>query len=163
LAVWTTGGKRVFDSGDAFERITAQAVPAYFNTAEDENEFDAQSDGRGPEPEHLTVGRIGRHTYAFIGFERIGGIIVYEVTDPRTPRFVQYINNRNFALDPRTECPEKGEPMTPRCVQVGDLEPEGFVFIREQESPIGVPLLAAIHELSDSTTLYRVDRIGRAR
>jgi hypothetical protein len=161
LAVWTTEGKLVFDSGNDFEQITARAVPAWFNTGEDENKLDSRSDDRGPEPEHLTVGRIGRHTYAFIGFERIGGIIVYEVTNPRTPRFVQYINNRNFALDPKTECPEKEQPMTPRCIQVGDLEPEGFVFISRRESPIGVPLLAVIHELSDSTTLYRIDRIRR--
>jgi hypothetical protein len=162
LAVWTTEGKLVFDSGNAFERITAKAVPGYFNTAEDENKLDSRSDDRGPEPEHLTIGHVGRHTYAFIGFERIGGIIVYEVTNPRTPRFVQYINNRNFALDPKTECPEQGQPITPRCIRVGDLEPEGFVFIPRRDSPIGVPLLAAIHELSDSTTLYRIDRIRRA-
>jgi hypothetical protein len=158
FALWTTTGELLFDSGDVFERVTAKAVPAYFNTEENENRLDARSDDRGPEPERLVVGRIGRRTFAFIGFERIGGIIVYDLTNPRRPRFVQYINNRNFALDPEAKCPEEGQPMTPRCARVGDLEPEGMAFIPGHDSPIGVPLLAVSHELSDSTTLYRIDR-----
>jgi 2',3'-cyclic-nucleotide 2'-phosphodiesterase/3'-nucleotidase/5'-nucleotidase len=31
FAVWTTAGQPLFDSGDAFERITARAVPTFFN------------------------------------------------------------------------------------------------------------------------------------
>jgi hypothetical protein len=159
FAVWTRDAKLLFDSGDDFERITARNIPEWFNTEEDINMLDARSDDRGPEVEQLVVGKIGTRTFVFIGFERIGGIIVYEVTDARRPRFVQYINNRNFALEPKTECPEKGQPMTPRCFVVGDLEPEGFTFIAARESPTGVPLLVVSHELSDSTTLYRIDRL----
>jgi len=157
FSVWTRDGKLVFDSGDDFERITAQAVPKYFNTEEDENRLDARSDDRGPEVERLVVGKVGPRTFVFLGFERIGGIIVYEITDPRAPRFVQYINNRNFTLDPKVVCPGKGQPMTPQCVEVGDLEPEGLAFIPRHQSPIGTPLLVVGHELSDSTTLFWID------
>ncbi len=157
FSVWTMEGKLVFNSGDAFEQITAQAVPAAFNTGEDENLLDSRSDDRGPEPEHLTVGNVDGRDYLFVGFERIGGFVVYDITDPAKPVFQQYINNRDFTLDPKPNCGTKGSPELPTCATVGDLEPEGFVFIPKQDSPIDVPLLGVIHELSDSTTIYRID------
>jgi hypothetical protein len=157
FSVWSRDGDLVFDSGDDFEQITAQAAPTLFNAPEDANRPDARSVSRGPEPEHLTTGKIGGHEYVFIGFERIGGIIVYDVTDPKTPEFVQYINNRNPAVDPSDVCGAKGEPEKPGCALAGDLEPEGLLFIPERDSPVDAPLLVAIHELSDSTTIYRID------
>jgi len=157
FSVWTTDGTLVFDSGDAFEQITAAAVPAYFNTGEDSNKLDDRSDDRGPEPEYLTVGKVGPREYVFIGFERISGVMVYDITDPRQPYFVQYINNRNFGFDPSKVCGTKGQPQLPNCENVGDLETEGLLFIAREDSPIDVPLLVVSHELSDSTTLYRID------
>jgi choice-of-anchor I-like protein len=162
FAIWSADGQLIFDSGDDFEQIIAEAVPDYFNAPEDENEFDARSDDRGPEPEPLTVGRIGPRTYVFVAFERIGGVIVYDLTDPYEPRFQQYINYRNFDVEPKAVCGTRGQPELPGCEIVGDLEPEGLVFIAARESPIGVPLLAVIHELSDSTTLYRINRVRRS-
>ena len=146
FAVWTTEGELVFDSGDAFEQITAEAAPQLFNAPEDANQFDQRSDDRGPEPEHLVVGKVGGHEYAFIDFERIGGVVVYDITDPTAPEFVQYINNRN---------PEPG--LSGEDLAFSDLEPEGMLFIPESESPIGAPLLAVAHERSDSTALFRID------
>ena len=104
LAVWTTRGELLADTGDAFERIIAAAVPAFFNVPDDSNEFDGRSQGRGPEPEALAVGSIGGRSYVFVGFERVGGVMVYDITDPRHPHFEQYINNRNFAVDPARVC-----------------------------------------------------------
>lgn len=135
FSVWTSDGQLVFNSGDAFEQITAQAVPAHFNAAEDENALDARSDDRGPEPEHLAVGEVDGRDYLFVGFERIGGFVVYDITDPTKPVFQQYINNRDFGVDPRTSCGQKGTPELAGCAAVGDLEPEGFVFIPKQDSP----------------------------
>jgi hypothetical protein len=40
----------------------------------------------GPEPEGVAIGRLGAKTFAFIGLERVGGIIVYDVTSPTSPR-----------------------------------------------------------------------------
>lgn len=83
----------------------------------DENgSFDARSDDKGPEPEAVTVGEIDGAAYAFIGLERIGGIMVYDVSDPGAPVFAQYINNRDFTGDA-----EAGT--------AGDLGPEGLRFI----------------------------------
>ncbi|MFZ1428908.1 MAG: choice-of-anchor I family protein [Geminicoccaceae bacterium] len=156
LSVWTTRAELMADTGDAFERITAAAVPAFFNASDTSNGLDQTSPGRGPEPEALTVGMIGGRSYVFVGFERIGGVMVYDVTDPRRPHFEQYINNRNFAVDPATACVED-KPKSPLCAAAGDLSVEGLLFIPAGSSPTGIPLLVVSHETSNSVTVFRVD------
>ena len=144
FSIWTDDGKLVFDSGSAFERITAAKLPDDFNSDNEDNEtFDARSDDKGPEPEAVVIGKVGARTYAFIGLERIGGFMVYDVTRPYSPQFVQYINNRDFAADAQT-----GGAL--------DLAPEGVLFIGERESPTGRALLVAAHEVSGSTTIYEI-------
>ncbi len=151
-------GRLIFDSGSDFETITAEAIPEFFNAASDENNFDNRSDDRGPEPEPLDLGRVGRRTYAFVGFERISGVMAYDITDPYQPSFQQYINNRNFAIDPDTVC-EKEEIQSELCRMTGDLEVEGILFISKRHSPIRKPLLVVAHEASNSVTLYQIERI----
>ena len=155
FAIWTTDGDPVFDSGDAFERKTAEAVPAFFNTSDERNQFDNRSADRGPEPEPLALGEVAGRWYAFIGFERISGIIAYDITEPAAPAFAFYLNNRNFALDPRDVC-ESGEPKSEQCAQVGDIETESLLVIPASESPNGSPLLVATHEQTDSLTLIEL-------
>ena len=100
FSIWTTNGHRIFDSGDDFEQITAAAYPDDFNSTNDENDsFDNRSDDKGPEPEGVAIGRVYGKTYAFIGLERMGGIMVYDISNPYCPAFVQYINNRDFSGD----------------------------------------------------------------
>ena len=136
-------GRRVYDSGDDFEQITAAALPDNFNASNDKNTFDNRSDNKGPEPEGVVVGKVdGRH-YAFIGLERVGGIMVYDVTKPRNPKFVEYYNNRDFTQD--VELPE-----------AGDLGPEGMAFIAAKDSPNGTPLLVMANEVSGTTTIYEI-------
>ncbi len=158
FGIWTADWQLVFDSGDALERISAKAVPQAFNTAGDETGFDQKSDTRGPEPETLAVGTIGSRTYVFVAPERIGGVYVYDITDPFAPVFQQYINFRNFAINPREVC-EKRKAQSDKCAAAGDLEPEGVLFIPASDAPTGVPLVAVVHEVSDSITLYRVEQV----
>ena len=144
FSILNAEGAMVYDSGSDFERITASLIPDDFNSTNDENgSFDDRSDDKGPEPEGVTVGRIGGEAYAFIGLERVGGIMVYNVTDPLIPRFVQYINNRDFSGDA-----EAGT--------AGDLAPEGLLFIPEDESPTNLPLLVVTNEVSGTTTIYEI-------
>ncbi len=83
FSIWNASGQLVYDSGDAFEQITASVYPDDFNSDNEENDsFDNRSDNKRPEPEALALGRIYDHTYAFIGLERMGGIMVFDVTDP---------------------------------------------------------------------------------
>lgn len=149
FSIWSEDGKRVFDSGSEFERITASLIPENFNGNNDENSFDNRSDDKGPEPEAVTVGTINGQTFAFIGLERVGGIMVYNVTNPQNPEFVQYLNNRDFSVS--QEDLEAG--------MAGDLGPEGLAFIAAGDSPNGKPMLAVGNEVSGTTTLYGIDVI----
>jgi 2',3'-cyclic-nucleotide 2'-phosphodiesterase / 3'-nucleotidase / 5'-nucleotidase len=158
FSIWRTDGSLVFDSGDELEQIVATALPACFNCSSDSLDFDARSDDRGPEPETLAVGKVDERQYAFIAPERIGGVFVYDITDPSGPIFQQYINLRNFTIDPDQVCEDR-RPISEECAAAGDLEPEGVLFIPATDSPIAVPLVVVTHELSMSATLYRVDRV----
>ncbi|MCG8925445.1 esterase-like activity of phytase family protein [Lentzea sp. CC55] len=50
---------------------------------------DGRSDNKGVEPEGLAVATFGRDRYAFVGLERANLVAVYDVNDPRKPRFLQ--------------------------------------------------------------------------
>ena len=159
FSIWTTDGKQVYDSGEDFERITAQANPEFFNTQSNRNAFDNRSDDRGPEPPAVTTGKVCDRTYAFTGLERIGGIMVYDITDPDKPDFIQYINNRNFEFDPAVECEdEEGNPTPTKneCIEVRDLSAVYVLFIPRLESPIEDPLLVVANDRSGTTTLFQI-------
>ena len=143
FSIWTANVQQVYDSGDQIEQITAQAFPLFFNASNSNNTRDDRSDNKGPEPEGVTVGKAYGRNYAFIGLERIGGILVYDLTNPRLPQFVQYINNRNFLAATNTRA-------------AGDLGPEGLHFIDAEDSPTGTPLLIVANEVSGTTTVYQI-------
>lgn len=148
FSIWSTDGRQVFDSGDAFEQLVASVNPDFFNSNHTESGFDGRSDDKGPEPEGLTLGEVGGRTYAFIGFERVGGIAVFDVTDPAHATYVSYVNNRNFSVSAEAT-PEK-------LAEAGDLGPEGLTFVAASDSPTGSPLLAVGNEVSGTTTFYDV-------
>lgn len=146
FSIWNKNGQRIYDSGADFERITAKLLPADFNATNDENDtFDNRSDNKGPEPEGVIVGRAYGRTYAFIGLERIGGVMVYDITDPYSAHFVTYVNNRDFNGDA-----EAGT--------AGDLGPEGLAFISQKDSPIKKPLLVISNEVSGSTSVFSIEK-----
>lgn len=145
FSIWTGHGEQVYDSGDDIEQITAQTYPLFFNAGNTNNTRDDRSDNKGPEPEGVTVGEAYGRNYAFIGLERIGGVLVYEISDPRSLIFVQYINNRNFMAATNTPA-------------AGDLGPEGLHFISRADSPTNTPLLVVANEVSGTTTVYEVAR-----
>ncbi|MGB3511873.1 MAG: calcium-binding protein, partial [Microcoleaceae cyanobacterium] len=154
FSIWDAAGNQIFNSGDSLERITAELLPDNFNSDRDENTFDSRSDNGGPEPEALTTGVLDDTTYVFLGLERIGGIMVYDVSEPTSPDFVQYINNRDFSVE--FDVDEDGDPdPTPEQLSaVGDLAPEGLVFISPEDSPNGEALLVVANEISGTTTVY---------
>jgi hypothetical protein len=138
FSIWNgTTGSIVYDSGSDFGRITAAISPELFNVN------DGRSDDKGAEPEALTLGTIGDHTFAFIGLERTGGIMVYDITNPYSPHFVEYVNNTIIGGDV-----DAGT--------AGDVAPEGLVFIPAKKSPIRKPLLVVANEVSGTTTIYAI-------
>ena len=146
FSIWNTvTGEQVFDSGSAFERITAQRFGDNFNSNHEENGGDARSDDKGIEPEGIAIGTINGYTYAFIGLERMGGIMVYDISNPFAPEYVQYLNNRDF-----TQIPGDG-------VDAGDLGQEGLKFVPAANSPDGKPYLIVGSEVSGTTTVYEIN------
>lgn len=149
FSIYNANLEQVYDSGSELERITAEVNPAFFNSNHTENTLKTRSDDKGPEPEGVTVAKLFGTTYAFIALERIGGVMVYDVSNPYAPAFVQYINNRDFGAAP-------GTPGS------GDQGAEGLIVIDASRSPIrGVPLLVVANEVSGTTTLFRIDRERR--
>ena len=155
-------GALVWDSGDAFEQYIASAecmlganrdIPCadYFNSNHDEGDvFDNRSDNKGPEPEGVTIGKLGEKTFAFIGLERMGGVMAWDVTDPAAPEMVDYLNTR---ADWTTE--DTGSVLA----DAGDLGPEGLVFVSAEDSPNGEALLIIGNEVSGTTTVYQINQV----
>lgn len=142
FSIWDASGNLVWDSGDDFEQITADYLAPYFNSNNDDNtSFKSRSDDKGPEPEAIDVAEIDGKIYCFIGLERVGGVMIYDITDPTSPKFENYFNNRNFAVD--AEDPA-----------AGDLGPEDVKFISGADSPTGQPILMVSNEVSGTVSFY---------
>ncbi len=144
FSIWNTDGTQVFDSGSSFEEITHAAEPSFFNSNHTEANLEGRSDDKGPEPENVTIGQLSGRTYAFIGFERVGGIGVYDITDPSDATFVTYVNNRDFTA------------AKPDSSAAGDLGPEGIVFVSADKSPTGSPVVITGNEVSGTTTVFEI-------
>lgn len=151
FSILGTDGRVVFDSAGRIEQVIAGLIAAgelpaiAFNANHTANpSFDARSDDKGPEPEGVAVGSVRGRTYAFLGLERIGGVMVFDITDPRAVTFVDYVNTRNWdAVYDDEAVPGQG-----------DLGAEGVEFIAE--GPSGGPVLAVANEVSGTTTLFAV-------
>ena len=142
-------GDCVFDSGDAFEKLTAERFPKHFNVSNDSLKKEKRSRSKGPEPEALVLGELAGRTYAFIGLERIGGIMVYDITVPESSQFVGYFNNRRFDV-PATLPDGSSNP------EAGDSGPEGLAFVPAGQSPTGTDLLIVANETSGTTTVWSI-------
>ena len=142
FSIWTTDGTQLFDSGSQFENIIADVNPDFFNSNHSENNFEGRSDDKGPEPEGVITAQVKGRWYAFIGLERVGGVMVYDITNPAAPEFIQYINNRDFTAEPETG-PDTG--------------PEGLVFVDAKKSPNGKALLLVANEVSGTVSIFQFD------
>ena len=135
FSIRTAAGELVFDSGDDFEKIIEARALAIFNSNGTPASFDTRSDNKGPEPEAIVIGKAFGRTYAFIGLERAGGIMIYDISDPFAPFFIDYVST---------------SPV--------DIAPEGLVFIKEDDSPNGKALLVLSHEVSNTTTIFEINK-----
>lgn len=138
--ITANGLEEVFDSGSDFEKITAQTVPDYFNCSNDTIEVEDRSGKKGPEPENLTVGTIDGRTYAFIGLERTGGVMIYDITDPTNAAFKNYFNSRDYSADIKD-----------------DVSPEGLTFVAADKNKSGAPVLIISNEVSGTISVMALD------
>ena len=70
---------------------------------------DARSDDKSVEPEGIATGTVSNTKVAFVGMERVDAVAVYDITDPKNPKFLQLLKS-------------------------GDA-PEGVLFIPAKNSP----------------------------
>ena len=159
FSIFDTDGTLIFDSGDAFEQITAEFLPELFNSDDELNLFDDRSDDKGPEPQAVTIAELFGRTIAFIGLERIGGIISYDITDPFNPFFLDYVNNRDFSVDFNLNEEGDPDPTAEQLAAVGDLGLEGLLFIAANESPNGNPLVVTANETSGTVSVFEVESV----
>lgn len=142
FSVWNSAGELVWDSGDDFAVVTSRIYGDDFNNDNDENDGDSRSDAKGAEPEAITVGEIDGRYYAFIGLERMGGVMVYDITNPMMPEYVTYVNNRDMDAD---------------IENAGDLAPECVVFIPAADSPNDKNLVVVSNEVSGTVSIYEIN------
>ncbi len=124
FSIWTTKGELVYDSGDDFAKHTIANKRSF-------NQGDTRSDDKGSEPEALEVLDIQGKKVLFVGLERTGGILVYDITNPKLPVFMHWLDHG------------------------GDISPEGLVVLSAEESPSGKELLIVTNEISGTVTLYQ--------
>jgi len=144
FTIWDDQGNFVWDSGDQLERITRDHP--FFGQMFNANNSTStvaknRSDDKGPEPEGVATAVINNKVYAFIALERIGGVMVYDVTNPLAPKFVTYANNRAF----------------PAANATDDRGSEGIIFISDKESPNGKALVLLANETSNSVSIFQVN------
>jgi len=131
----------VYDSGDDFEMYTAftPSIAPLFNADHEENGRKVRSRAKGPEPEGVTLATISGKTFAFIGLERVGGVMVYDVTNPNDVKFVDYKNNRSVSA------------------YAGDHGPEGITYINAANSPTNKDYIIVANEISGTLTIFEVN------
>jgi len=131
----------VFDSGDDFEMYTAMtpSISPIFNADHGDNVKKGRSRAKGPEPEGVTLTQIAGRTFAFITLERVGGVMVYDVTNPNDVKFVDYKNSRSTSA------------------YSGDFGPEGVTFIKAADSPNNKNYVAVANEISGTISMYEVN------
>jgi hypothetical protein len=162
MTVWKRPGSEatlssaqlVADTGDLIEQKIATMLPDNFgadwNTSTGAvNAKDTRSDNKGPEPEGLGFGRAFGRTLAFVGLERIGGVMAFDITEPSSPQYLDYLNTSKFSGVGGANFNTGGSP-------AGDVSPEGVLFISATDSPNGSPLLLVANELSGTTSVYKI-------
>jgi hypothetical protein len=129
-----TTGAQVFDSGFDLEKRAYATLPTALLS---KSQVKGRLDNKGPEPESVVVGQIGSKTYAFVALERTSAILMYDVSNPAAPIFVQWLQNTTDMSN-------------------GDISPEGLEFVPAAKSPTGKPLLLAGHEVSGSVAVWEI-------
>ncbi len=134
FSIWEVGKRGgltlAYDSGDFIERTLAAEAPDLLD--------DGRSDSKGPEPEHVTLGRIGGDLHAFVGLERADSVMAFRIDGPRDVEYAGLI------------------------AAPGDDAPETFAFTPAQDAPTGAPALFVANEVSGNSRAFAIDAGGDA-
>lgn len=92
---------------------------------------DARSDDKGSEPEAVVVAKMGNKQILFVGLERTDTVIVYDITNPAAPQYLQ-------------------------SIKTGDA-PEGLLFVPASKSPNNRSLLVVSSEGDGIVKFFQPD------
>ncbi|WP_223033663.1 choice-of-anchor I family protein [Hanstruepera marina] len=125
FTVWNGNGQMIYDSGNDISQQTLNLTPDRFN------DDDGRSDDKGAEPEAVEVLKIKGNKYVlFVGLERTDQVLVYDISNPTAPQFLNILSNP------------------------GDEAPEGLLAVPSKDSPNGKDLLIVSNEDSGTVTIY---------
>lgn len=125
FTIWSPNANLIYDSGNSIATETLK------NTYERFNDDDKRSDDKGAEPEGIEVLNINNERYIlFIGLERNDQVMVYDITSPTTPVFLDILSHD------------------------GDEAPEGLFAIPASDSPTGNDILIVTNEDSGTVSFY---------
>ena len=152
FSIWSEDGDLIFDSGDAFAQTVAKRFPNQFNTRDKKGKWkglDERSEKKGVEPEALTLKKIGGKTFAYIGLEKQGGFLVYDITHPANPVQVEYNNDIDYNVNAKD---------SDMLRTIDDIGPEGMVAFTQD----GKDYLVIANEVSGTVSLYQLASDGKA-
>ena len=155
FSIYDEKGNQVYDSNNEFELVLADKYESFFNAQYDDEEFEwksakNRSDDKGAEPEGMATGTYNGVHYAFIGLERMSGIMVYDITNPFDAKFIQFISTAKYGEGEGEENLKAG--------LAGDLAPEELVFVTAEDSPTDFPLLLVANEVSGTVSAFGLSK-----
>lgn len=131
FSVWSADGSLLYDSGNEIATRVLSETPNRFNWDWEDNETDKRSDDKGAEPESVEILNIANQRYIlFVGLERNCQVMVYDVTNPLAPQFLQFLQRDT------------------------DYAPEGLLAINAADSPTGKALVIISYEDSGTVSIY---------
>lgn len=132
---------KVEETGGDFEQIIASLpnANAVFN-GENGGSFDTRSDNKAAEPEGVDIAVVDGKTYAFVGLERLGGLMVWDVSTPTDAKYVTYI-----------------------APSANGYGPEVVKVVSAADSPTGRAFVMTANEVSGSVTIYDLEAPGTTK
>ncbi len=122
FSIWNgLTGDLVYDSKNELDK-KAQELGFY---------DDGRSDDKGTEPESVVVTKMGTKTILFVGLERADAVMIYDISNPTAPKFLQ-------------------------TLKTGDA-PEGLLYIPAAKSPTKRSLLVVSSEGDGSVKVFQPD------
>lgn len=101
-----------------------------------------RSDDKGPEPEGVAIGTIGKSRVAVLGMERTSSLAFFDISNPASPTLFSW---------------QQMQPVFTTPVDVSTAwSPEGIVFVPADKSPNKKALVITSYEMSGSITIHQV-------
>ncbi len=145
-------GLVIWDSGSLLDQIQTQAfgvanINGSHSYSSDKSTMNYvgqdRSDDKGAEPEGVALGMVGDRRIAILGLERMTALAIFDITQPRTPVFQEWLQM----------LPTKATP----AKDVKYWSPEGIVFVPADKSPSGKALIITSYELSGSLSIHEIE------